>query len=269
MLLTNAFDIPSLLLLRSIAVSLALVGQLASAYYFQLEIGGMTSDIVRMCLTPVDYKNIEATQALRDCSGFMLRDVDSQSVFIGFPKGDYGYVIPVLDDGTSDSKVSKLLMSADKKENRKEIPCVKVDQYWENEYWNHPFLMTSYVCGAEFLYEKVGTFPVITTTTNAPAVTSAVPTTNTLAVVSPTATTDAPVVASPTTATVATTLPVKPTATTATTTATTKAAKPSPSTTCKGGFVGTKTGKGPNGACCRSSDDCNDTCVKGICGVHP
>jgi hypothetical protein len=30
-----------------------------------------------------------------------------------------------------------------------------------------------------------------------------------------------------------------------------------------------KNGKGPNGACCSHSDDCKDTCVYGICRVHP
>jgi len=38
---------------------------------------------------------------------------------------------------------------------------------------------------------------------------------------------------------------------------------------CLTGYKGKKNGKGPNGACCSHSDDCKDTCVKGICGVHP
>ncbi|KAK3807199.1 MAG: hypothetical protein J3Q66DRAFT_444992 [Benniella sp.] len=38
---------------------------------------------------------------------------------------------------------------------------------------------------------------------------------------------------------------------------------------CLTGFKGKRNGKGPNGACCSHSDDCKDTCVKGICGVHP
>ncbi|KAF9350061.1 hypothetical protein BGX34_001428 [Mortierella sp. NVP85] len=38
---------------------------------------------------------------------------------------------------------------------------------------------------------------------------------------------------------------------------------------CLTGYEGKKNGKGPNGACCSHSDDCKDTCVYGICGVHP
>ncbi|KAF9348546.1 hypothetical protein BGX34_002420, partial [Mortierella sp. NVP85] len=38
---------------------------------------------------------------------------------------------------------------------------------------------------------------------------------------------------------------------------------------CLTGYEDKRNGKGPNGACCSHSDDCKDTCVKGICGVHP
>jgi len=169
-----------------------------------------------------------------------------------------------------------LLTSAPVPQDRQQIPCVKVDQYTDSTSWNYPFAMTSYACGADFLYGQVGTFPAAvpttTTTTAAAVVIATATTTTTAALVSSAAVTSAQAIttaAGPTTTTTtttATTLPVKPT----TTTSTTKATKPAPTTTtCKGGYVGTKIGKGPKGACCRTSADCNDTCVKGICGVHP
>ncbi|KAK3817611.1 MAG: hypothetical protein J3Q66DRAFT_369435 [Benniella sp.] len=40
-------------------------------------------------------------------------------------------------------------------------------------------------------------------------------------------------------------------------------------TTCLAGYKGKRNGKGPSGACCSHSDDCKDTCVNGACGVHP
>lgn len=39
--------------------------------------------------------------------------------------------------------------------------------------------------------------------------------------------------------------------------------------TCILGYLGKRNGKGPNGACCTHSNDCLDTCVKGVCGVTP
>lgn len=47
-------------------------------------------------------------------------------------------------------------------------------------------------------------------------------------------------------------------------------AKPSPTEErCILGYLGIREGQGPNGACCTHSDDCLDTCVKGVCGVNP
>lgn len=60
---------------RSVVVSLAMVGQLASAYYYQLEIGGMGPSVVSLCLTPVDFQNIAQSQTQRQCAQLLLADV--------------------------------------------------------------------------------------------------------------------------------------------------------------------------------------------------
>ncbi|KAF9354435.1 hypothetical protein BGX34_011022, partial [Mortierella sp. NVP85] len=46
---------------------------------------------------------------------------------------------------------------------------------------------------------------------------------------------------------------------------TTTTRPPTPSSTCIPGFAGKRNGDGPHGACCTHSDDCDDTCVKGVC----
>jgi hypothetical protein len=57
---------------------------------------------------------------------------------------------------------------------------------------------------------------------------------------------------------------IKPTSTKTTSTTSAK-----PTTTCTSGFSGKSNGGGPTGACCKTSNDCEDTCTKGVCGVHP
>ncbi|KAK3807198.1 MAG: hypothetical protein J3Q66DRAFT_356944 [Benniella sp.] len=81
----------------------------------------------------------------------------------------------------------------------------------------------------------------------------------------PVPTTTCPVVTVTVPVTVTTTNPPKPTTTPPKPTTT----PPKPSPTCLAGYKGKRNGKGPNGACCSHSDDCKDTCVKGVCGVHP
>ncbi|KAI7889916.1 uncharacterized protein EV154DRAFT_445302 [Mucor mucedo] len=47
---------------------------------------------------------------------------------------------------------------------------------------------------------------------------------------------------------------------------TTKAPAPTPDA-CKSGFFGKKNGKGGDNACCKTSDDCKESCLKGRCGL--
>ncbi|KAF9357672.1 hypothetical protein BGX26_003302 [Mortierella sp. AD094] len=42
-----------------------------------------------------------------------------------------------------------------------------------------------------------------------------------------------------------------------------------PAGSCLSGYKGKKNGHRPNSYCYKTSDDCDDTCVKGIRGVHP
>ncbi|KAI9279613.1 hypothetical protein BY458DRAFT_502303 [Sporodiniella umbellata] len=46
---------------------------------------------------------------------------------------------------------------------------------------------------------------------------------------------------------------------------TTTAPKPTTTPTCTEGSKGLKNGDGYKGYCCKNSDDCRDTCVKGVC----
>ncbi|KAG1395133.1 hypothetical protein G6F60_010424 [Rhizopus arrhizus] len=47
----------------------------------------------------------------------------------------------------------------------------------------------------------------------------------------------------------------------------TKTTTPSAAVSCKAGYKGKKNGSGKTGACCSTSDDCVETCRKGVCGV--
>ncbi|KAK3814057.1 MAG: hypothetical protein J3Q66DRAFT_441737 [Benniella sp.] len=78
----------------------------------------------------------------------------------------------------------------------------------------------------------------------------------------PTTTTPAPV---PTTTCPAVTVTVPVTVTTTNPLPQTTTMPPKPSPTCAAGFIGKRNGKGTEGACCSHSNDCRDTCVKGIC----
>ncbi|GAA5814306.1 hypothetical protein MFLAVUS_007800 [Mucor flavus] len=83
-----------------------------------------------------------------------------------------------------------------------------------------------------------------------------------------------PKVIIPVTTTTTTTTTVVPTTTITSTTITssstasssssTAATTPAPS--CTVGYLGKGNGKGPTNACCSTSDDCKDSCVKGLCG---
>lgn len=42
-----------------------------------------------------------------------------------------------------------------------------------------------------------------------------------------------------------------------------------PGGSCSGGRPGQGDGSGDNGACCKGSDDCKDTCTNGVCGAAP
>ncbi|KAF9350060.1 hypothetical protein BGX34_001427 [Mortierella sp. NVP85] len=95
------------------------------------------------------------------------------------------------------------------------------------------------------------TTPPVPTTTTCPVVTVTVPVTPTTTNPPPTTTTPPQ---STTTPPQSTTTPPKPTT-----------SPPKPSPTCLAGYKGKKNGKGLDGACCSSSDDCRDTCVQDIC----
>lgn len=48
---------------------------------------------------------------------------------------------------------------------------------------------------------------------------------------------------------------------------TTNVTKPTQTAKCSSGYFGKGTGKGPSGACCKTEQDCGDSCMNGMCGV--
>ena len=78
-------------------------------------------------------------------------------------------------------------------------------------------------------------------------------------------------IAVPTTTAIPTTFVPVPTVVPNTTVKHTTIAKPTttvePKPTCLPGYKGKLNGDGPNGACCSSSDDCYESCIKGVCKV--
>ncbi|KAF9365913.1 hypothetical protein BGX34_007589 [Mortierella sp. NVP85] len=125
------------------------------------------------------------------------------------------------------------------------FPCTKIEQFEQQGPSDTIFTWKVYSCANSDYDGKEGirvpppttTTAVPVTTTSCPAVTVTVP------------------------VTVTTTNPPKPTTTPPKPTTT----PPKPSPTCLAGYRGKGNGKGPDGVCCSHSDDCKDTCVKGIC----
>ncbi|KAI8071377.1 hypothetical protein BC940DRAFT_294307 [Gongronella butleri] len=142
------------------------------------------------------------------------------------------------------------------------IPCTLMDEY--HEVWNNPYVDDAqefpngfqnhwqFVCFDKRIFRDVG---------------ASLPTTVATSTTTSSATTTATITASTTTTTTTTTPSASPT-TTKTTTTTTKTTTKTPTPTCIAGYKGKLNGQGPNGACCSSSDDCKETCVKGICKLY-
>ncbi|KAF9346926.1 hypothetical protein BGX34_003522 [Mortierella sp. NVP85] len=170
----------------------------------------------------------------------------------------------ILDDNPYTELIALLAMD-DKQQKKAVFSCVKMDEAYMEESHNWMVNKKVYSCGNRAYFGRKG-IPVPTTTTVAVATTTLPP-----AIVTTTTTHVVTTTAVPTTTTTTTTTTIATTIVTsfATEPITTSTPVPQPTPTCLAGYRGKRNGKGPNGACCSHSDDCKDTCVKGVCGVSP
>ncbi|KAK3816285.1 MAG: hypothetical protein J3Q66DRAFT_342135 [Benniella sp.] len=259
--------------------ALTLVAAVASqvnAYYWHVEtfyqrFGEETSLFYNV--HPVDIQIPGNTEAVVAWGGIVLDD-NPYTVTIHF--NEHGYENVYLDMDHSTQELTALRAMDNKLQEKAVFSCVKMDEFLSEELYNREVTKKVYSCGNRAYFGRKG-IPVPTTTTRA------VPTTTTTVAV-PTTTTLPPAIVTTTNTNVVTTTTV-PTTTRTTTTAivattivtsvatepiiTTTTLVPKPTPTCLAGYRGKRNGKGPNGACCSHSDDCKDTCVKGVCGLSP
>ncbi|KAK3806687.1 MAG: hypothetical protein J3Q66DRAFT_421377 [Benniella sp.] len=214
-------------------VCLSLLAALAStinAYYWHVEIyyDDATQTGARYKIHPVDVQ-VPGSEAL-------VRENDITE-YAEFRPDGYDDISMYTTSSASGLELDPLLGS----DSITAIPCTKMDEFKKDG-----IMRKVYECTHSSIIGKKGNpRPPPVTTTPAP-----VPTTT-----CPVVTVTVPVTVATTNPPQTTTNPPKPTTTT----------PPIPSPTCTAGYKGKKNGKGPDGACCSRSDDCRDTCVKGIC----
>ncbi|KAK3807245.1 MAG: hypothetical protein J3Q66DRAFT_357052 [Benniella sp.] len=222
-------------------VCLSLLAALAStvnAYYWHVEIYYQTSTLTgtRYKIRPIDLQVPGSVVLVKEgdisqTADFYLDAYDE--IKLSTTPTASGLELNPLEG------VQKMLMET--------IPCTKMDEFQQND-----ITTKVYDCTHPDIIGKKGlNRPLPTTTTPAP-----VPTTT-----CPAVTVTVPVTVATTNPPQTTTNPPKPTTTPPKSTTT----PPKPTPTCLSGYRGKRNGKGPDGACCSDSDDCKDTCVKGIC----
>ncbi|KAK3821100.1 MAG: hypothetical protein J3Q66DRAFT_386020 [Benniella sp.] len=219
---------------------LAAIASHINAFYFHVEIGSAAGlNAINYKIYPVDPQIPGNDVAL------VKKGVTNPSptgrVFVSFYKYEYEDLNMIVNPGPELDRLAVLDSAALESTI---FTCVKMDEFQQkDELSGIPLTWKVYECQSSDYYGKKGkpVNPPTTTTTAAPV-----------------ATTNCPAV----TVTVPVTVPVTPTTTNPPRT-TTNSPKPSP--TCLAGYKGRGNGKGPDGACCSHSDDCKDTCVKGIC----
>ncbi|KAK3814058.1 MAG: hypothetical protein J3Q66DRAFT_345522 [Benniella sp.] len=216
-------------------VALTLLAALAShvhAYYFHAEIAyqgqGSSATTIQYKIHPVDPQISSNDLIVRE--GEMRPYLGT---ILDFSEYGYGHIVVIMKQPSPEPELDFL-------HPRKPavFMCTKMD-----EFQNTDTIRKVYKCQDPAYYGVKGISPPTTTTpapvptTTCPAVTVTVPVTITVPV------------------TLTTTNPLPQTTNT----------PPKPSPTCAAGFIGKRNGKGPDGACCSHSNDCRDTCVKGIC----
>ncbi|KAK3816286.1 MAG: hypothetical protein J3Q66DRAFT_388487 [Benniella sp.] len=250
-------------------VTLSLLAALASnvnAYYWHVEtvFGHAGGAYIDYKIHPVDIQFPE-NNAVVDKGGFPLNEPANLSLTLGYSA--YGYEdINMSFDLEKEELIA--LRAMDGQKEKATFPCVQMDEVLEKgDYWE-TVKRKVYSCGNPAYYGIKGKPKPITTTRAVPTTTTTVAVTTTTtpppAVVTTTTTNVVTTTNVPTTTTIVTSVATEPITTTTTTTL-----APQPTPTCLAGYRGKRNGKGPNGACCSHSDDCKDTCVKGVCGVHP
>ncbi|KAF9365915.1 hypothetical protein BGX34_007587 [Mortierella sp. NVP85] len=222
--------------------ALALLVALASrvdAYYFHAEIayqGPLAA--IQYKVHPVDIQ-VPGNDAL-----VMEGEMRINSTSMTLPYEQYGYknVRMYVKDAESGAELAFLSVFAFPPNTpTPQFDCAKTDEF-RQEGPNTIVIHKAYICSNPVYYGRKG-IPA-TTTTPTPAV-------STTCLAAPTTTAPPqPTLPEPP-------LPVPTTTYTA-----------PPVITCTPGYKGKKNGKGPNGACCSSTKDCKNKCVKGVCRAH-
>ncbi|KAF9116834.1 hypothetical protein BGW39_002573, partial [Mortierella sp. 14UC] len=238
--------------MRTALLLAGIFASVANAYYYKVNVMAQSEYHWVKCVNPttMDFKDIDPSTGKHWAGiGGPCLSPDSTSDYLKFSNSDWR-LNQFYNVSVTAGDVYNQVPSLKTKETGLVIPCTLADEYHAppntpEEQLPYSFLNHwVYVCIAPELFRN-RTEPIVVPTT---IVTTPLPTTTVPTIVQPTITIQPTTTALPVTA-------VSPTA----------SAKPSPS--CLSGYRGRRTGRGPNGACCSHSDDCIESCVKGVCKV--
>ncbi|KAG0054568.1 hypothetical protein BGZ83_010973 [Gryganskiella cystojenkinii] len=263
-------------------LTLAAIANLATAYYWQAELGFGTdsrgNQFSRMCIKVVDSQVPSNYEKTGGCAISYLPDGKGS---ILFADSYYDPVVVAADIANPGLSYVTSTGPQPKYTHKGQIPCSKMDEYsFTDAEKCVTYPMQVYNCAASNYYglkgDVIPPLPVSNTTTSSVApsacptklpTTLATPSTSSMPATSAIPITNSTTVATGPIVTTASAIPTIATTVIRSTAKTVTTAAPKP--TCTSGYRGKKTGKGPTRACCSSSDDCQDTCFKGVCGVHP
>ncbi|KAG0014266.1 hypothetical protein BGZ82_001820 [Podila clonocystis] len=226
----------------------------ANAYYYEVDVMAINKDVWQKCVRPrtFDFKGIDFSTGKRWAGiGNPCANPQFATGYLMFSNTDWR-LNQFYNVSIAAGDVYNQVPSVKTKETGLVIPCTLADEYHAPpgtpkeqlpyDFPNH----WVYVCIAPELFRNRTEAIVMPATTT----TMSLPTT----AVQLTTTTLPATTVNPTTG-------VKPTTTVTPVTT----AQPLP--TCLPGYRGKRTGRGPNGVCCSHSEDCIESCVKGVCKV--
>ncbi|KAF9540647.1 hypothetical protein EC957_003932 [Mortierella hygrophila] len=244
--------------MRAVLLLAGVFASVANAYYYEVDVMAVSKDQWVKCVNPAtyDFKGIDPSTGKHwDGIGGPCIFRDDATHYLEFHNTDWR-LNQFYNVSITAGDVYNQVPSLKTKETGLVIPCTLADEYHappNTPEEQLPFRFPNhwlYVCISSELFRN-RTEPIVVPTTIA---TTSLPTT-TVQTVQPTT-----IIQSTTTA-----LPVTAVSPTASVNPTTTA---QPTLSCLPGFRGKRTGRGPNGACCSHSDDCFESCVKGVCKVY-
>ncbi|KAF9141220.1 hypothetical protein BG015_001358, partial [Linnemannia schmuckeri] len=251
--------------MRTALLLAGVFASMANAYYYEVDVMAVNKDQWVKCVNPItyDFKGIDpSTGKSWDGIGGLCIFTNEKNDYLKFSNADwrlnqfYNVSITIGD-------VYNQVPSLKTKETELVIPCTLADEYhappnmpkeqFPYRFPNHWL----YVCVASELFRNRTESFVVPTT----IATMSLPTTTVQTVVQPTAIIQSTTTASPVT-------PVTPTTSVKPITTDKPVITVQHTPSCLPGYRGKRTGRGPNGVCCSHSDDCFESCVKGVCKVY-